>query len=339
LSVPRRAGRPLNHPQVSCRPADTEVLTNASQAEDCHETRECQLTSIQLQTPSPEPENRSADAFEFIRSLATELSGGKIDLPSFPEIAVRVRRILSDPKSSVDQVVRVVGSEPALAARLLRIANSASLNRSGKNVTDLRTAINRIGYNMVRSASISFAMAQIRRSNKLAGLEGHLQELWKRSTEVAAHAYVLARSCSRVNADEAMLTGMMHGIGKLYVLTRAAAHPELFMNDGMLEQIVNEWHASIGKAILENWEFPENMAQAVGEQEQLDRTEPESADLSDVIAVAVLMSQYGEDMAALEAAFEGLPCAARLRLNEERTMTVMRDSATEVKALSEALGA
>ena len=124
--------------------------------------------------------------------------------------------------------MRVVGSEPALSARLLRIANSASLNRSGKPVTDLRTAINRIGHNMVRSASISFAMAQIRKSNKLVGLEDQLQHLWKESTAVAALAFVLARNCTRVNPDEAMLTGMMHGIGKLYVLTRAVAHPELF---------------------------------------------------------------------------------------------------------------
>jgi HD-like signal output (HDOD) protein len=124
-------------------------------------------------------------AFEFVRSLAGELSGGHVDLPSFPEVTVRVRRVLSDPKSSVDQVVRVVGSEPALAARLLRISNSASLNRSGRMVTDLRTAINRIGYNMVRSASISFAMSQIRKSGKLQGLEVRLTDLWEQSTLVA----------------------------------------------------------------------------------------------------------------------------------------------------------
>jgi HD-like signal output (HDOD) protein len=295
------------------------------------------MTTVSLQA-SDSPAH-SEDAFAFIRSLAGELSGGKVDLPSFPEIAVRVRRILSDPKSSLDQVVRVVGSEPALTARLLRIANSASLNRSGKTVTDLRTAINRIGYNMVRSASISFAMAQIRNSNKLAGLEDQLQHLWKQSTVVAAFAFVLARGCSRVNADEAMLTGMMHGIGKLYVLTRAAAHPELFTSGSMLDQIVNEWHPSIGKAILENWEFPENMAQAVGEQEELARTEPESADLSDVLAIAILMTRYSADVPALAAALDGLPAAERLGLNEARTNKVIAESASEVDALSEALGA
>jgi HD-like signal output (HDOD) protein len=294
--------------------------------------------STPLKSSPTTPETQHASAFEFIRSLAAELSRGKVDLPSFPEVAVRVRRILSDSKSTIDQVVRVVGSEPALAGRMLRIANSASLNRTGRAVTDLRSAINRVGYNMVRSASISFAMAQIRNSNKLAGLEHHLQELWQRSTRVAATSYVLARASTKVNADEALLTGMMHGIGKLYVLTRALEHPELFESPAVLDQIIGEWHPSIGKAILENWEFPEQMARAVGDQEEHGRMELEFPDLSDVIAAAVLMTRHAADLPALAAALKGLPCSIRLGLDEKRLESVIQDSAAEVAALSEALG-
>jgi len=277
-------------------------------------------------------------AFDFVRSLAGELSGGNLDLPSFPEIALRVRRVLSDPQSSVEQVVRVVGSEPALAARLLRIANSASLNRSGRPVTDLRAAINRIGHNMVRSASMSFSMAQIRKSNKLAGLEHHLTDLWQRSASAAAFAFVLARNCTTVNPDEAMLTGMMHGIGTLYVLTRAIDHPELFISDTTLEEIIGDWHASIGKAILENWGFPEAMAQAVGEQDDFGRVAEGPPDLSDVVAIAILMASHASDAAALNEALNGLGAAERLGLDEEKTLAVLRDSAAEVNALSQALG-
>ena len=289
------------------------------------------LTNTPLQT-------QSQAAFDFVRSLAAELSGGNLDLPSFPEIAIRVRRVLSDPNSSVEQVVRVVGSEPALAARLLRISNSASLNRSGRAVTDLRTAINRIGYNMVRSASISFSMAQIRKSNKLAGLEHHLNDLWQRSTLVAALAFVLARNCTKVNPDEAMLTGMMHGIGKLYVLTRVIDHPELFASHSMLNQIISEWHTSIGKAILENWDFSEAMAQAVGDQADLSRIVDGPPDLTDVVAVAIIMASHAADSSDLQAALSDLPAARRLGLDEARTQAVMSESAAEVTALSQALG-
>jgi HD-like signal output (HDOD) protein len=289
------------------------------------------LTKTSLQT-------QSSAAFDFVRTLATELSVGNVDLPSFPEIAVRVRRVLSDPKSSVEQVVRVVGSEPALAARLLRIANSASLNRSGRAVNDLRTAINRIGYNMVRSASISFSMAQIRKSNKLAGLEHHLNDLWQRSSSVAAFAYVLAKKCTKVNPDEAMLTGMMHGIGKLYVFTRVIDHPELFASNTMLNQIIGEWHASIGRAILENWNFSEAMARAVGEQADFSRSEEGPPDLTDVIAVAILMDLHSADAPGLANVLKDLWPAKRLGLDEAKTLAVMQESAAEVSALSEALG-
>jgi HD-like signal output (HDOD) protein len=276
-------------------------------------------------------------AFEFVRSLADEVSGGHLDLPSFPEIAVRIRKVLADTKSSAEQVVRIVGSEPALAARLLRIANSASLNRSGRPVTELRTAISRIGHNMVRSASLSFSMNQMRHDKKLTAFRHYLNDLWERSTSVAAYSYVLARNYSRVNPDEALLTGMMHGIGKLYILTRATDHPGLFGGDAELNEIINEWQASIGKAILENWEFPESMAQAVGDQEA-SREDDGAPDLADVIAVSILIASYGTDIGGLEIALQGHPGAKRLGLDESKTLAVMQDSAAEVTALSHALG-
>jgi len=276
--------------------------------------------------------------FEFVQALAGELSSGKIDLPSFPEVATRVRQLLNDPHCSVDQLVRVVGSEPALAARLMLVANASSFNRSGKQITDLRTAINRIGHSMVRSASMAFAMSQLRRGAKLEKLQSRLNKLWQRSTRVAAFAYVLARTCSTVNPDEALLAGMMHGIGKLYIMTRAAQHPQLFTDHVTLDEILGQWHASIGKAILENWEFPESMCAAIGEQDEHGREGEIEPDLRDIVAIAILMASYPAAIPNLELALDGLPPTARLGLDQARIRTVMLDCAAEVSALSEALG-
>jgi HD-like signal output (HDOD) protein len=286
-----------------------------------------------------QPKSESSVAFEFVRSLAGELSSGKIDLPSFPEVATRVRKILADPKSSIDQVVRVVGSEPALAARLMRVANASAFNRSGKQITDLRTAINRIGYSMVRTAAMAFAMSQLRRGAKLERLQARLDELWAVSTQVAALAYVIARNCTKVNPDEAALAGMMHGIGKLYIMTRAAQHPDLFVDDATLNEILDSWHASIGKAILENWEFSDETAAAVGDQEDHSREEEVEPDLRDVVAIAILMVAHTGDQSGIELALSGLPGTIRLGLDEARIAKVLDECATEVSALSDALGA
>ncbi len=287
-----------------------------------------------------QPQSANEVAFGFVRSLANELSAGRVDLPSFPEIVVRVRRILSDPNATLEKVVRVVGSEPALAARLMRISNSASLNTTGKPISELRTAINRMGYNMVRSASMSFAMAQIRSNAKLASVKPFLDELWQRSTLVAAFSFVVARNCTKINPDEAMLTGMMHAIGKLYILTRVAEHPELFSDTATLHQFIDDWHAEIGKAILENWEFSEATVKAVADQNDVgrDAEDMEIPDMSDIIIVAIMMASLSTDPVALQVAMDGVPAAFRLRLNEKKTAGIIKEFAAEVSALRRALG-
>ncbi len=277
-------------------------------------------------------------AFGFLQSLADELSIGRVDLPSFPEIAVRVQRVLADGNSSLDQVARVVGSEPALAAKLLRIANSTSHNRGGKALTDLRTAINRMGFDVVRSVSMSFAMAQIRKNTKLESVKQSLDELWERSILVAAFAFVLARTCAKINPDEAMLAGIMHGIGKLYILTRAANRPALNDSAGTLHHMMNDWHTEIGKSILENWEFADDVIEAVANQHDLAREDIETADLCDILAIAVLMAPLSTDLVSLQLALQGLPAAQRLGLDEATVSAVIMEFDEEISALREALG-
>ena len=67
----------------------------------------------------PGPASTNKAAFEFVQFLAQELSSGKVELPSFPDIAIKVRKVLADDNVNLDMVLRVVGSEPTLAARLL----------------------------------------------------------------------------------------------------------------------------------------------------------------------------------------------------------------------------
>lgn len=285
--------------------------------------------------PAPDP---NAIAFQFVKQLAEELSTGKVDLPSFPDIAVRVRRVLSDEKTTVDQVVRVVGSEAALAARLLKMANSAALNRSGKSLTDLRTAINRMGYNMVRSAAITFAMAQIRLANTLKGLEPHLEEVWKHSANVAATSYTIARKYTTINPDEALLTGLLHNIGKLYILTRAGKHPELFDDQAALDTIMRDWHASIGKAILENWEFAEEIASAVANHEDITREHSGPVDLTDIVTVGNMMAAFADSPENLELNMQGIRAFERMKLDGSKCVEVMGESQEEILALRQALG-
>ena len=279
-----------------------------------------------------------AEAFAFVQALASELSRGKVDLPSFPDIALRVRKVLADEEVSQEQVVRVVGSEPALAARLMQIANSAALNFTGKPITDMRTAINRMGHNMVRSAAIAFAMSQLKKVDSLKGLEKPLDDLWKSSAAVAAMSHAVAKRYSKVNPDTGMLAGLLHGIGKLYILTRSSKHPALFAETATYNQIVRDWHSPVAKALLENWDMAEEIVNAVSDYEDMERAHSGPVDLTDVLTVGNLLAAFKEHPESLEINMHDVAACKRMNIDRASYEKLIDESETEIDALRQALG-
>jgi HDOD domain len=89
-------------------------------------------------------------ALEFLRMLALEVSRGSVDLPCFPDVVVRIRNALAHPGTTLEQTVTIVGAEPRLAAQLIQTAASAAFNPGGRPLTDLRTAITRLGHRHCR---------------------------------------------------------------------------------------------------------------------------------------------------------------------------------------------
>jgi HD-like signal output (HDOD) protein len=279
-----------------------------------------------------------AEAFAFVQALASELSRGKVDLPSFPDIALRVRKVLGDEEVTQEQVVRIVGSEPALAARLMQIANSAALNFTGKPINDLRTAINRMGHNMVRSAAIAFAMSQLKKVDSLKGLEKPLDDLWKSSAAVAAMSHAVAKRYSKVNPDTGMLAGLLHGIGKLYILTRSSKHPALFADQTTYNQIVRDWHSPVAKALLENWDMAEEIVVAVSDYEDMEREHSGPVDLTDVLTVGNLLAAFKEHPESLEINMHDVAACKRMNIDRASYEKLIDESEHEIDALRQALG-
>jgi len=278
------------------------------------------------------------DASRLVEALAIELAGEKIDLPSFPDVAVRVRKALTNDQVVIDHIVRVISAEPALAARLLQLANSAALNASGKRLTDLRTAISRIGFNMARSATIAFAMSQLRRAEAFKGLEEPLTELWHQCAHVAAVSHVVAKRFTQINADTALLAGLLQGVGKLYLLTRAARFPALLNDAGTYQRLVAEWHGRVAEAILRNWEMAEEVIIAAVASENAEREHEGATDLTDVLAVGSALAALGPDPQAERMLFLGMPAARRMKLDAKSCSAALAESHSEICSLRQALG-
>ena len=280
------------------------------------------------------PEKRVRD---FAAMLEVEIAGDHLDLPSFPEIALRVRRALSDEDASIDQVVRVVSAEPSLVVRLMQLGNSAALNPNGRRLTDLRATITRIGFNMARSATIAFAMAQLRRAEAYKGLEKPFNELWLASTQVAAVSFVVAKRLTRVNPELALLAGLLHTVGKLYLLTRAARFPDL-LADAAYPALVQAWHARIARAILVNWDMAAPVVDAVQGFEACDREREGDLDLLDVLWTGRALVALGKPSGAFPPELFDSHPARRLGLDAAACEAVLVESGREIDSLKSALG-
>lgn len=280
----------------------------------------------------------SAEAFDFVKALAVELSSTKIELPSFPAIAMRVQRVLADDSVSPERVVRVVGGEPALAAKIMSMANSAALNPSGRQASDLRNAVARLGFDMLRSASITFAINQLRKAEQFKSIEKHLNVIWVRSITVAALCFVIAKRCGRVAPDTAMLTGLLHSVGKLYILTRASSFPALFGDPVKYNDIVRDWHGNVAKALLESWSIAPEIVEAVHQFEDRNRELRGSGSLTDVLSTSHLFASFKDEPDLLYANLQEFSIDQRLGLDRKALEKIQADSATEIHALREALG-
>lgn len=291
--------------------------------------------SVPASDAAATPEER-AIALAFLQKLATEVSKGTVDLPCFPDVVVRISHALADPSTTSDRVVTIVGAEPRLAARVLQTANSAAFNSSGKPLTDLRSAITRLGQQMVQSTAMSYAMQHMKNEASLRTIAQPLTDLWNKSIAVASICKLVAAR-SKVPADEAFLTGLLHGIGKLYIMARAVSTAEGLGSGQSWMELISGWQASIGKAVLQSWGFAEEMCEAVGDQNDFDRRWKHEATLTDVLIASLVLSDALPTPEPRTFATEGVNSFLSIGVTPEDCSTILQRADQEIRLVHAAL--
>lgn len=276
--------------------------------------------------------------FKILEDIARDLSGDEVVFPTFLDITYQVRTALKNPNMNVDQLAKLVSAEPLMSAKIIRMANSVALNPTGQQVADVKTAIVRVGMEVVRTVSFAVAMEQLIGSKQMQAFEGLSKKLWEHTAYVAALCRVLAVKLAKLNGDEAMFTGLVHDLGAFYLLSRASQFPELVADKEALYGLLVDWHDSIGHALLSALGLPETVLKAVQEHET-DRKVHDIKDLADVLYVANKMAETQVSWTEVElgkqehsqSVLEGLFDAKTLR-------ELIKASEVEVASLRQALG-
>ena len=272
--------------------------------------------------------------FRILEDIARDLSGD-VNFPTCLDAAILVRNALKDPFASTEQVVQVIGIEPLIASKLLRLANSVSYNPAGDQVSNLKIVIQRLGFDVVRTTSLAVAMDQMLKSRNLAAYDHIARTTWEHSLRVAAIARVLARHLGRVSPEKAMLTGLVHNIGIFYLLYRAAEYPEYRNDEPAMIELLAGWHEGIGESLLHILGLPAAITDAVRDQSHLTRVET-ACTISDVLYFAIVLAGDGLvwQNSPIDAEEE-----ARREADRDRSTDILQEAEADIVELRAALSA
>ena len=190
-------------------------------------------------------------------------------LPSAPKVLPPLKRLLSDGNSSMSDVVRLIRLDPGIAARVLRMGNSAYYNHGTRCFT-VDDAVNRVGYEQVYEL-VSYAVASQVLVRPLVAYGVEADQLWQLSVSCAAAAEILAERSGQ-DCDVAYTVGLLHGLGMVAIddwVDRTQPGLKLDHKGFPREAIEAEraalgfTQADAGAALLRHWEFPTPMCEPV----------------------------------------------------------------------------
>lgn len=202
---------------------------------------------------------------EALMLLIEEAHRGDFHFPSSARLAIRIKQTLDDPECHLEAAEKLIQAEPLLAAQVISLANSVIYNPSGREITDLRTAAARLGFQTLRTLSMALVTRQMSGTPNTPEQKKMAAELWQHTAHVAALCRVIAAKIDHKHADAAMFCGLVHEIGGFYLLARSDQYPALLADEsaepGQIDLVSAE--NTLTLAVLRNLGVPETVINAV----------------------------------------------------------------------------
>lgn len=198
-----------------------------------------------------------------------DLVRGAVRLVSLPEVFIKVTKMVDDPRTSGGMIARVIGEDPSLTARLLRIANSPLYGFSTR-IDTISRAIAVIGTRGLRDLVLAYSAIDVLSRFKDGLID--MEMFWRRSLFCALTARLLAVRSRVIEAESLFVAGLLHDIGQLIIVNKLpemARETHLRAKDSgmqlhILERAVIGFdHAVVGGELLRQWLLPEAIWEAV----------------------------------------------------------------------------
>lgn len=224
------------------------------------------------------------DETDILTRIEADLAADRLRLPSLPDNALRIRAAIAKANCDNRQIADLLAADPAVAAKILKIANSPLCRGTG-TVTNLGEAVMRIGWVTVSELVVCFSLKDIFQSDATE-IRERFADLAGTAVRIGATATVVAERVARPLADQALIAGLLSNLGALPLLDRARREPALMAAPAQVDTLLERHAAKVGESICRKWALGDDVARAVRHADSWSYAEDGPVSLAEVVIVA-----------------------------------------------------
>lgn len=257
------------------------------------------------------------------------------DLPALPESTLRIVKATASSDSDARTITAIIGSDQALAARILRLANSAFYGLP-RTIATISHAVVLLGMNTIRGLALA-ASTRSFLERECPGYALARGELWRHSLAVAACSRIIAKQVRIPEREETFVAGLLHDVGKVVIGTHVGREFGRIMGLASTEnmpfveaerQVLGFDHTDVGAAVAHKWNLPGQLRDPIAfhhRPEEAPELTPGIAavHLADIIAMTFGIGVGGDGL-MYHPSPAALPC---LQLTKEEMELLMADMA------------
>ena len=197
----------------------------------------------------------------FLDIINQHIESGKTQLPTYDATAQRIQQEIAKEDTNVKEIEKLISSDQALTAEVLRVANS-SFYKGLEKTTTVLSAINRLGDEEVLNV-VTLTTQRKKFNAKDPVIRKYMNKLWEHSSVCAIGAQALSKQCNLASlTHEALLAGLLHDVGKLFLLTviediKLSKETDIKLTDELVNEVLNTLHAEQGYKLLKTWNIPD----------------------------------------------------------------------------------
>ncbi len=215
------------------------------------------------------------------------------DIGSLPEITTKIVQIVEDPKATAHDMHEIVRTDPVLAAKILKVVNSAFYGLPAQ-IASLDRAILMLGLSAVKNIALAASLSRLFKMEAISD-QFAPRDLWRHCVAVGVTARLLASAARSALTDEAFVAGLVHDMGlivmqQLYpakvkdVVEGCCRTPQSFC--ALEEQVIGADHQAFGGALAARWKFPPGLRYAISYHHEPNTLQAEFRRVTCLVALA-----------------------------------------------------